>query len=380
LRLHLISFDIPFPPDYGGIIDVFYKIKALHQLGVKVVLHCFQYKTRTQAQEISNICEKVYYYKRSTHFFQQFSPQPFIVRSRNDRDLLKNLLQDDDPIFFEGLHTTAFIGHPALQNRLKLLRMHNIEWRYYQHLSNAERTLHKRLFYTIESWKLKRYEKHALKHASFILPISSSDAAYLADTNHNDIKEKLILLPPFHGNKEVEVTPSTGTYILFHAKLSVSDNEKAAIFLLREVFNKIKVPFIIAGLEPSQYLQTEVAKYPHVRLVSAPSHYEMQRLIHDAHINLLYSFQGEGMKLKLINALYNGRFCIANNHIIIGTGLEAAVQMANTSEEIINCINNLMGEAFSDADLEERIILLNTSFADETNALILKSVINEKFI
>ncbi len=27
-HIHLISFDVPFPADYGGVIDVFYKIKA----------------------------------------------------------------------------------------------------------------------------------------------------------------------------------------------------------------------------------------------------------------------------------------------------------------------------------------------------------------
>ncbi len=27
--LHIISFDIPYPPNYGGVIDVFYKLKAL---------------------------------------------------------------------------------------------------------------------------------------------------------------------------------------------------------------------------------------------------------------------------------------------------------------------------------------------------------------
>jgi len=31
--LHIISFNIPYPPDYGGVMDVFYKIKALHDLG-----------------------------------------------------------------------------------------------------------------------------------------------------------------------------------------------------------------------------------------------------------------------------------------------------------------------------------------------------------
>lgn len=28
-RLHIISFNIPYPPNYGGVIDVFYKLEAL---------------------------------------------------------------------------------------------------------------------------------------------------------------------------------------------------------------------------------------------------------------------------------------------------------------------------------------------------------------
>ena len=43
LHLHIISFDIPYPANYGGVIDVYYKAKALSEKGVKVHLHCFQY-------------------------------------------------------------------------------------------------------------------------------------------------------------------------------------------------------------------------------------------------------------------------------------------------------------------------------------------------
>jgi len=35
LHIHIISFDIPFPANYGGVIDVFYKAKALTDSGVK---------------------------------------------------------------------------------------------------------------------------------------------------------------------------------------------------------------------------------------------------------------------------------------------------------------------------------------------------------
>ncbi|MGB4283887.1 MAG: hypothetical protein WBJ48_04150, partial [Bacteroidales bacterium] len=41
--LHLISFDMPYPPNYGGIIDVFYKIRALHRVGVNIILHVFDH-------------------------------------------------------------------------------------------------------------------------------------------------------------------------------------------------------------------------------------------------------------------------------------------------------------------------------------------------
>ena len=34
---------MPYPPNYGGVIDVFYKIKSLHAIGIKIILHCFKY-------------------------------------------------------------------------------------------------------------------------------------------------------------------------------------------------------------------------------------------------------------------------------------------------------------------------------------------------
>ena len=37
VALNIICFDVPFPANYGGAIEEFYKIKALHQLGVKII-------------------------------------------------------------------------------------------------------------------------------------------------------------------------------------------------------------------------------------------------------------------------------------------------------------------------------------------------------
>ena len=41
--INIISFDVPFPANYGGVIDVLYKLKYFHQKGIEVHLHCFEY-------------------------------------------------------------------------------------------------------------------------------------------------------------------------------------------------------------------------------------------------------------------------------------------------------------------------------------------------
>ena len=46
--LHIITHDVPWPADYGGVVDLFYKMKTLHQAGVKIHLHCFVNKRPPQ--------------------------------------------------------------------------------------------------------------------------------------------------------------------------------------------------------------------------------------------------------------------------------------------------------------------------------------------
>ena len=77
-HLHIISFDVPYPANYGGVIDVFYKMKALHEAGIKIHLHCFEYG-RPAAKELESLCEKVYYYKRNMSKLQLFSKLPFVA-------------------------------------------------------------------------------------------------------------------------------------------------------------------------------------------------------------------------------------------------------------------------------------------------------------
>lgn len=363
MKLHLVSFNVPAPPNYGGVIDVFYKLKALHAQGVDIILHCYEYG-RAHAPELEAYCSEVHYYSRRLSIWNQLNLRPFIVHSRRSDALLERLLADEMPILLEGLHTCYYLAHPSLRGRCQIVRMHNIEWQYYQYLAHQEPNWLKRLFFHLELHRLKRYQR-VLRHATHVLSISPRDTIQL-QRQHPSVT----YIPPFHPNDEVRTQVGQGDYILFHADLSVKDNEDSAIYLIEHVFGDgaIKMPFVVAGLHPTPRLERLIAARPNVHLRPNLPHHDLQQLIHNAHINLLISFQSAGMKLKLLNALFTGRFCVVNAPMVRDTGLEALCHIHDDPRSIRQALATLTLMPFTRAHLDRRKALLGTEFFNTHNA------------
>ena len=359
--LHLVSFNIPFPADYGGVIDVFYKIKALHKAGVKIKLHCFEYG-RAEASELGKYCEKVYYYPRSKSYLKLLSNKPFIVNTRNHKALLKNLAEDSRPILFDGLHTTFFLRHHALKNQKKIVRTHNIEHDYYEFLSRSTEITKEKFFFKQEAIKLRNYEK-VLNHADHLLCISSSDTNYF-----NSKYGKSIYVSAFHPFDELCNEKGIGEYIIFHGNLEVAENLNVVNFLIEYIFTEITYPFYIVGKNPPKKLVDRIQDIPHINLFSNVSEEVMDVLIRDSQICLIPTFQPTGLKLKLLNSLYAGRHCITNSMMVQNTGLEKLCTIVNTQSEMIAAIQNLFDKRFREEDIEKRKIILENEFSNEKNA------------
>ena len=172
-HLHIITHDVPYPADYGGVIDIFYKIKSLHQLGVKIYLHCFVYD-RLAADELNKYCEEVIYYKRKNDIFHFSFIIPFIVNSRKSSDLIYNLKLDNHPILIEGIHCSYYAAEGQLYNRIVLLRLFNTEFVYYKQLALHEKNWFKKFYYQHESKLLKKYENNLSKQLQ-IAALSEQD-------------------------------------------------------------------------------------------------------------------------------------------------------------------------------------------------------------
>jgi hypothetical protein len=362
MTLHVVAFDIPFPANYGGVIVIYNQLRALHALGVDVILHCYQYGGKEEQPELARLCKEVYYYPRPRSVWYQLSIWPFIMRTRNSRKLVQRLKADKHPILFEGQHTSMPVMKRRLRNRQKLVRMHNIEWQYYENLYELENDPAKKAYYFLESIKLERSESHILLHADHILTMSTLDQAY-----YSEEKANTHYIPVFHPNDMVTSRTGRGEYALYQGKLSVNDNERSVLWLVKEVFANLDIPFVVAGLDPSDYLKNVISRYPNIRLVENPDAEQMDSLIRDAHVNLLYSFQTSGSKLKLVNALFKGRFCVVNDHMVAGTNLERFVQVRNSSAAIKQSIEALFNRPFDQSQIDARRATLEVEYSNIEN-------------
>jgi hypothetical protein len=122
-HLHIISFIVPYPVNYGGVFDIYHKIVSLHKAGVKIYLHCFTEHNRRQ-QELNKFCEKIFYYPRKKGVAGLSFRLPYIVASRMDEELWRNLESDNHPVLIEGIHSAGWLLKRTPSNRKVILCAH----------------------------------------------------------------------------------------------------------------------------------------------------------------------------------------------------------------------------------------------------------------
>ena len=348
--LHIVALNIPYPTNYGGAIDIFHKVKALSELGIKIHLHCFEYG-RKKAAILNTLCESVQYYPREIHWKNGLSKIPFIVKSRTSEKLLQNLISINAPILFEGLHCCYYLNHPQLTDRRQFVRAHNIESDYYKLLAKSETKLLNKLYLFTEYLKIKFFEKR-LSNSDGVFSISDKDHAQLSKTCDSH------LIRAFHPDSTILSKTGLGEYAIYHGNLSVAENENAALFLSQKVFTHLNYDLVITGSKPSNKLRKEVLKHSNIRLVENPENSVLEKMMQDAHMHVLPTEQDTGIKLKLLKSLFQGRHCIVNGKMINQTGLEKACAVVESPKQWIRKIKELENVPFEAKDISLRTELL----------------------
>ena len=368
-QLHIVCLDVPWPADYGGAIDMMLRISMLKKAGIGIHLHYFSYNERGTPNELNQYCESIHVYERKMGSRGISSTIPYIVASRINEELIRNLNKDHYPILLEGLHCTGILSQVNMSGRKIVVRLHNEESIYYRELARSSISLWKKLYFYNESRLIHQYT-HRLPQTCTYACISTDDVKTL---HHNYHLKDVRLLPAFPAWQAIKGEEGIGNLCLYHGNLSVPENEKAAIWLLREVFTRIRKPFVIAGKQPSRRLQKLAHLCQHTCLVADPTDSELNDLIRKAHINVLPSFNrnNTGIRLKLLHALYEGRHCVVNDAMVKGTGLESACHSGASANAFASIIAQLYHQPFTGEEIMLRKKLLGNTYDNEKNTQML---------
>lgn len=356
-QLHIVCLDTPWPADYGGAIDMFYRIRALHEAGVSIHLHYFSYHQKGNPTELNQYCTSIHIYERRTGWKGFSFRLPYIVSSRINTGLAANLNKDNYPILLEGVHCTGILPLINKENRKIVVRLHNNESAYYRFLAASTRNLFKKMYYRYESSLLTKYEKNLPKELQYACITQREEQFFRSEYG----LKNAFFLPVFTPYHEIRCLEGMGTFCLYHGNLGVAENEKAAIWLLNEVFFKIKIPLVIAGKNPSRRLDKLAHLCQHTCLVANPSDTELNDLVRLAHINVLPSFSDTGIKIKLLHALFEGRHCITNEAMVKGTGLEGACHVGTNAQAFASIVLQLHHQPFSEEEIRLRKNMLGQS-------------------
>jgi hypothetical protein len=364
--IHIVDLDVPFPANYGAAIDMYCRIKSLSKLGVRIILHCFEYG-RGKASRLSNYCEEVYYYPRKSILEFPFHKEPYIVYSRKNNELFNRIFADDYPVLLEGVHTCSILMDERYKQKPFYVRMHNVEHEYYEYLAKA--TVHplKKYYYQKESERLKKFEKNLVR-AKCLFSVSERDHATLSSQFPH-----VEYLPPFIYNDQIECMPGRGGYAIYHGNLGVEENQQAAEFLIKEVFTGLNVPLIIAGSKASSLAYT--TKAHNIEFISSPSAVDLKDLLRNAQMHVLPTFQPSGIKHKLINSLFEGRHCIVNPTMVEGNGLAQFCHVAMDAAEMKKMVIDLFKKDFPQSEIDLRKEKLQNIYSNHKNAEKLVEVI-----
>ncbi|MDL2310161.1 hypothetical protein LJC39_03485 [Parabacteroides sp. OttesenSCG-928-B22] len=122
---------------------------------------------------------------------------------------------------------------------------------------------------------------------------------------------------------------------------------------------------VIAGMDPSPRLILAASRYANIEIKANPSADEMDDLVGNAQVQLLITFQDTGLKLKLLNSLFQGRFVVVNKLMLSGSGLDNLCVVADKPEEMVSVCERLMNIPITEEVIESRRKVLFPAYSNK---------------
>ncbi|MBE9166550.1 glycosyltransferase [Pleurocapsales cyanobacterium LEGE 06147] len=366
MKITLIAHVLPYPPLDGGRIDIWRRLKAFSQYGIKIQLISWIHHPLKE-EELA----KIQKYTQDIHFIKFKKTPGFLVRriidlwsyplevtSRISRGKeLSNLLAqvsnfNPDLIFLDGIHGGEIATYLSKNLNVPMVtRSHNIEHVYQQRLLESAigwRKFRKKLSLT----NLESYEKKLLKNSIRFYDISVDDLKYWQEQGFTNGRYLPPLIESFEKNSTEKFSNQINSNfiydVVFLGNLNAENNVAGLIWFLTQVVPLVRsklpsVKILIAGLNPINKIKQLCNETEGVELKINPASsavvYSSGRVL----VNPISA--GSGVSIKSIEMLASGRPIVSRSQGLSGLPDEikqyfkVADEAQSFAEEIVRCLS-----------------------------------------
>jgi glycosyltransferase involved in cell wall biosynthesis len=362
LKVLLLTYRVPFPPNSGYPIVVYNTVKGLLKLGVEVTL--FSINTNTNRIDVDDIYDPVYegikFYSYPVDvdenvwgmFLNIFSNESYTVSRYFDEDaakLLENVLheQEFDIIQFEGLFVVPYLDVVKAHSNARLIyRAHNIVFDVWERLAYTERFTPRRRYLEFLARRLKSYETEQINRFHQIFAISEPDRQSIlrfgCETNLDVFPVALDM------EKYITAPANFGFPTLFHlGAMDWQPNREGLEWFLDEIWPDIEklnseLRFYIAG----KHMQQQFFDYDSDNVVVEGEILDAVEFINSKAIMIVPLLSGSGMRVKIIEGMAMRKCIIATTMAAEGIICEHGkdIMIADTPDEfyrsILQCMTN----------------------------------------
>lgn len=362
MKVLIITYRVPFPPNSGYPIVVYNTIKGLLKLGAEVTLFSLNSgKHRVDVEDLNDsIFDEIRFhsYDLDTEvnvwgaFFNIFSNKSYNV-SRYFEDeaakQLENVLKETafDVIQFEGLFVVPYLDVVKANSRAKLIyRAHNIEFEVWEKLAITERFTPRKKYLEFLSRRLKAYETEQVNRFHQIFAISEPDRQSIIRFG---CETRLDVFPvALDFDKYVTDISKTSFPTLFHlGAMDWRPNKEGLEWFLEEIWPDIEklsgdLRFYIAG----KHMQKQFFNYDSENLIVEGEVFDAVEFMNSKAIMIVPLISGTGMRVKIIEGMAMKRCIIATSTAAEGINCEHGkdILIADSADEfyrsILQCIVN----------------------------------------
>jgi polysaccharide biosynthesis protein PslH len=362
LKLLYVCNDFPYPPMHGGLVDMWNRVQALHQLGVQLDVIA-TVKEEPGAEALKTVKDQVrtlHLVKRKSLFSGLFHWKPVQVKIRSGLNSL-HIGQDYDFLLMQSEFVTEILRNPTIRWRKSIIRVDNDEYVYQMRTAKEERSLARKLYYFQEAFRIKSHTTKSFREADMLWFVSHEDLTSFRNASGDNNYSRSLFMPTAVDLSKMSRPNLSGKNVLFVGSLWNPLNKAAVEWYIANVHPGLAdvagYSLTIAGStrgKDCDWLRTITSQFSNINIALDVD--DLTSLYNDSALFVNPMQSGAGVKLKTVEAGVRGLPILSSSVGAEGTGLVPNVHFiqANNSEEFGAGVRRLLDDKILAAEMVGR--------------------------